>query len=1523
MNDYQDKTKLQLVEEIKSLKNRIEELEQSELKYKQAEKTIKTNEIKLRNIIEHSSNLFYSHTPDHLITYLSPQTREFFDCEPEEAKIRWTDFLTENPCNEIGIVSTGKAIETGKIQPSYELEAVGKKGRKLWIEVNEAPVVEGGQTIAVVGALTDITERKRAEKELQDSEQRYSSFVKSFHGIAFRGDMNFTPLYFHGSVKEITGYTQEDFVSGKPRWDEIIHQDDLKRIYNAAEKIRTVPNFSDEREYRIIHKNGKTRWVQENIKNVCDDTGKPIFNHGAIYDITERKHSEEALKESEEKYRELFEAESDALFLIENETGNIIESNVAAEKLYGYTKNELAKKKNTDLSAESGKTQNVTEQTSLNKEDVVFIPVRYHKKKDGTVFPVEITGRFFNSKGKSVHVAAIRDITERKQSEEQLRESKYLLEQVLNTNPAIIFVKDKDSRILLANKTMADFYNLSIENVTGLLQSDLHQQYSPEQQEIEKWLADDREVIETGQSKNLEESGTDSNKLQHWFQTGKYPVDLSQDQKGVLVISEDITERKKVEAALQESEEKFRRLAENAPDIIYRFRVSPDPGFEFISPAVTEIVGYTPQEYYDDPELGPKVIHPDDRSKLIGLYRGIIPEGPHIVRWIRKDGKIIWTEDRAIPIYNEKGEFVAVEGIAREITAQKEAEEALKEAYDIINKSPAIPFLWKNEEGWPVEYVSENVVDLFEYTAEEFMSGKINYSKLIYPEDLERVGNEVTRYSSEEGTDRFSHEPYRIITKSGKVKWIEDKTYVRRDENNKITHYQGIVEDITTRRLSELARLESEEKFSKTFNFSPIPMIITEIESGKIVDVNNTFEKLIMYSKQEILGNNVFDLNLWANIEERENYIKKMKEEKRVSNFEMEIRTSSGDIRDSLISGEILTIQGKTYLLTSGIDITERKITQDALEEQLYLNQQILETTLDGYILADSDGKIIDVNPAYCDMIGYTWEELLKMNIREVEVKIPPEEVDRRIKQMIRTGGDQFETKHKHKDGHILELDTSTSVTYLDEAPRVAAFMRDITDRKLAEEARRESEERFSRLSEAAFEGIGISDGVKIIEANDQLAKILGYKPNEIIGKNAMEFVAPESRELVMNNIKSGTEGSYEHYALKNDGSIFPVEVQAKTLPYEGRSFRVTAIRDITERKKAEEEIRKLSHSVEQSPATVIITDTSGNIEYVNPKFEEITGYNANEVIGKNPSILKSGKTTPEEYEILWQTIKSGGEWHGEFHNKKKNGELYWELASITAIKDSNGQNTHYIAIKEDITRHKAMDKRLRESHNRLRSFAERLQMIREEERATIAREIHDDLGQSLTALKMDISWVKNNPEIDAEAKTAIFEKMLDLTNSTIQTVKRIATELRPGILDDLGLVPAIEWQAAEFQNRFKIKCNVSINKSDIIIKDEISIAVFRIFQETLTNVARHSGATKVDVNLIFYDDNKLIIDIADNGVGIEQEQINSSKSLGLFGMRERVNILNGKMEIIGEPGKGTKVRVSIPILKEDAGNNI
>jgi PAS domain S-box-containing protein len=1278
MNDYHDKTKLQLIEEIKSLKNRIEELEHSEFKYEQAEKSIITNEMKLRDIIEHSSDLFYSHTPDHLITYVSPQTREFLDCEPEEAKMRWTEFVTENPGNEIGFILTNRAIKTGKIQPSYELELVGKKGRKLWVEVNEAPVIEGGKTVAIVGALTDITDRKHAEEALIESNQMLSDvlntipvrvFWKDLDGVYLGCNQLFARDAGRANPEKVIG--DNDYNMGWAEQAELYRSDDRFVIESGQPKINyEEPQTTPE---------GKTIWLRTSKIPLLHSTGNIYGVLGTYEDITERKKAEEALLRSEAMFKGIFSQAPVGIELYDSE-GSLINTNQEALNIFGVS------------SFDEVKGFKLFEDPTISEEAKIQL-------RNG--LPIDYESEF---------------------DFEFIKKLK-------------LYKTTKSGKCFLQIQIMP--YNIS-----------------------------------------------------------------DKGDRGFVVHVQNITERKQAEQALRDSE-------------------------------------YLLSESQKVAQLGHY-----DLDVLTGN----------------------WTSSKILDnIFGIDDNFI------------------------------------KNVEGW---------------------------SDILHPD----IREEMLTYFNEsvlKQHQKFDKE-YRIIRiNNGEERWVYGLGELELDSNGNPVKMIGTIQDITNQKRSEEALQKSRERYRSLYQNTPA-MLHSIDQEGRLTNVSKYWLKKMGYSLNEVLGHHSTDFMT----EESSSYAKevilpKFYETGSCRDVPYQYVKKNGEVMDALLSaitendenGELI------HSLSVIIDVTDRKQAEASLRQSEARLRQVIDLVPHYIFAKDHKGRFILANSASAESMGTTPEEI----IGKTELEIAPVKKEAKVftkddAAVISSGKRKFIPEGRFTDiegkSHFLQTIKIPFTASGTKNPSVLGVSVDITERKKAEEAHWESEERFSRLSESAFEGIVISDGGKVFDVNDQLAKILGYKPEEMIGKTAMEFVAPESRELVMKNIQSGIEGSYEHYALKNDGSIFPVEVQAKMLPYEGRSFRVTAIRDITERKKAEEEIRKLSHSVEQSPAIVIITDTSGNIEYVNPKFEEVTGYTSKEVIGKNPNILKSGKTTSEEYEILWKTVQAGGEWHGEFHNRKKNGELYWESASITSIKDTKGQNTHYIAIKEDITGRKAMDKKLRESHNRLRSFAERLQMIREEERATIAREIHDDLGQSLTALKMDISWVKNNPEIDAKAKTAIFEKMLVLTDSTIQTVKRIATELRPGILDDLGLVPAIEWQAAEFQNRFKIKCNVSINKSDIIIRDEISIAVFRIFQEALTNVARHSGADKVDVNLNFYDDNKLIMEITDSGVGIDEEQINSSKSLGLFGMRERVNILKGKMEIVGKHGKGTKVRVSIPVSKENVGSN-
>jgi signal transduction histidine kinase len=221
--------------------------------------------------------------------------------------------------------------------------------------------------------------------------------------------------------------------------------------------------------------------------------------------------------------------------------------------------------------------------------------------------------------------------------------------------------------------------------------------------------------------------------------------------------------------------------------------------------------------------------------------------------------------------------------------------------------------------------------------------------------------------------------------------------------------------------------------------------------------------------------------------------------------------------------------------------------------------------------------------------------------------------------------------------------------------------------------------------------------------------------------------------------------------------------------------------------------------------------------------------------------------------------------------------------------------------------------RRLSRSREQLRSLAARLESIREEERSRIAREVHDVLGQSLTGIKMDAAWILSRLP-DTQSKLAERAKSMSaLIDSTIQTVRRIAADLRPGILDNLGLVAAVEWQASEFQTRTGIHCRVSSNLRDASLASESATAVFRIFQETLTNVARHAQATIVSVDL-GEEKGCIVLQVVDNGRGIDLAELTQSKSVGLLGMRERAAILGGDLVISGAPGQGTTVILSVPL---------
>jgi len=337
------------------------------------------------------------------------------------------------------------------------------------------------------------------------------------------------------------------------------------------------------------------------------------------------------------------------------------------------------------------------------------------------------------------------------------------------------------------------------------------------------------------------------------------------------------------------------------------------------------------------------------------------------------------------------------------------------------------------------------------------------------------------------------------------------------------------------------------------------------------------------------------------------------------------------------------------------------------------------------------------------------------------------------------------------------------------------------------------------------------------------------------------------------------------------------------------------------------------------SPHPVIIINPDTSVKYVNPALEKLTGFSSTELIGKKPPYPWWAE------EVVGQTARGFGEVMAgkkrkrEELFKKKNGELFWaEITPAPVIHD--GKLRYYLGNWFDITERKQAAEQLIRTNEQLRNLSTHLRSAREEERECIAREIHDELGQALTVLKMDISWLDKRLAKAPKLLREKIELMSTLLDTTLQIVRRISTELRPMLLEDLGLAAAIEWQTEEFQKRMGIRCKVSFSPENIILDRDCSVAVFRIFQEALTNICRHANATRVVVSLKARA-NEIVLTVSDNGKGITQEQLRDCKALGLIGMRERAYSLGGEVKINGVQDEGTTVTIRIPISKGEENN--
>jgi len=319
----------------------------------------------------------------------------------------------------------------------------------------------------------------------------------------------------------------------------------------------------------------------------------------------------------------------------------------------------------------------------------------------------------------------------------------------------------------------------------------------------------------------------------------------------------------------------------------------------------------------------------------------------------------------------------------------------------------------------------------------------------------------------------------------------------------------------------------------------------------------------------------------------------------------------------------------------------------------------------------------------------------------------------------------------------------------------------------------------------------------------------------------------------------------------------------------------------------------------------------TGRIIDLNLKHSQIYGYSPEELIAGGIDLISAGDPPYTGQDALRWVLKAaaGEPQFFEWKARNKAGHHFWTEVSLKrALID--GQD-RVLAISRDVTERKAAEDALRNSRERLRRLTSHMEHVREEERKRIAREIHDELGQALTALRLDVSFLHKRISRNQKKLIGKAEAMITLVDDTIKTVQRISGELRPGLLDDLGLIAAMEWQLQGFQARTGIRCALKADEA-MTLDQDLSTALFRIFQETLTNISRHARASKVEVTLGVRDES-VLLEVKDNGVGIDKRTFPRAESYGLMGIRERVSFRGGRFTIHGAPNRGTTATILLP----------
>ena len=1392
-------------------------------------------------------------------------------------------------------------------------------------------------------------------QKLQDEIQRNKMILKTTLNGFILADTEGNIVDVNPSYCNMIGYSREELLKMNIKQLEI--KIPLEKVDDKIEEM--VEKTRDRFETQHRCKNGNI--IDFDVSISIMDLDNQILVAAFLNNITERKKVLEKLKTEEERYRIILNNIDEIVYQIEFEDNNFFNGKISfvspkTETIMGIKQEEFYNNPSIWLESLHPEDIELTKESTLKilksgKSELRDyriknkITEKYHWIED-RITPL------YNDKNELIGMVGVaRDITDWITAKKELEEKELRYRTLFNLAPNGIMIEDKNGNIIDANPALCANFGYEEGELIG---KNVSVFTHPENKgKIDSNI----DQILTGGTlrhtlKSIKKDGSEIH-----IRLSETKIQLPNLEDGLLCISEDITDTIKMQEVLKESEEKYKKLIEISPVGI---TIIKDQKIVYSNSAFAEVIGLK-----DKTEIIGKnmldFIHPDyfkfAKERLINLLNkkeNKVSSAEE--KFIKKNGDTIdvLVMGQAIEYEGEN----AVQGYIYDITERKMLTNALQKSEERLQEAQRIANLGNWD--WNIEtnelFWSDEVYNIFDLRPKEFEATYDAFIKTVHPDDRKFVQDSVNQAIHENKPYNIIH---RIALKNGKIKFVQERGKVYYSTINKPVRMIGTVQDITEQKTAERALIESEKRISSIMKAAPVGIGI--VRDRVLIYINDFLGNLLGYSKDEMEGK---PSKLFYQSEEEYEKIGKLYEKaltEGVASGEAKIKHKSGISLDVIISICPLDkndlSQGSIF---SVLDITFRKQMEDHLkieearyrglfeyspisiweegfsEGRKFIDELKKEGITDFYkYFTDNHEqliklvgliKILDVNNETVRMLKAESKQQVKEGLNQIFTSESVETFKKEISSLA-NGETKFayESRQKNFQNEIQDIYVTLSIApgFENTWGKIFVSVNDTTDQKKSQEAIKISEANLRSLIEGRHEAIwSIDTNYNLLIVNDffrkTYQKVYGIELKK--GMQALEMLDEKLKKIWKPKYDKALAGERINFQfneyINNNTHYFDIYINPIYTDNKVSGISIISI-DTTDKVEAEEQVRyqaKLLDSAQDaiiaSKDLVIENNLNNTITYWNKGAEKLYGWKKEEVIGRELRDVIPMEPVNTTLKKIREEIQKNGDWSGETIQYDKYGNKLIILMSVSVVYDQ-GKMIGSFGVNHNITELRNAYNKLEESQQQLRSLTEYLEKVREEERTSIAREIHDDLGQSLTALKIDISWLEKGIENKTKTTSEKINGIKNLIDSTIKSVQKISSELRPGIIDDLGLSVAIEWSTNEFQKRTGIICNLTIRPELILANEQVSIAFFRIYQEILTNVSRHAKAKHVWTTLTKEKD-KIKLVVQDDGIGIDKSRINNPHSLGLLGIKERLRILNGILNISGSKGKGTKIEIEI-----------